>query len=1057
MMRRILTVSLRFRYIAVAASMAMLIIGGLQLRETRIDVFPEFAPPRVEVQTDALGLSAQEVEELITVPMEQGLNGMAGLETLRSKSIPQQSSIELIFAKGTDVIEARRLVAERLQTLTPTLPSWATPPVVLQPLSATSRVMKIGVRSDSLDLIDQATLVRYKIRPKLMSLPGVANVAVWGMRKNQWQIQIDPERMRAAGVTLDEVMSAASAGTDAGLLKHRTGTKIGTGGSVDSGDQRLAVQHVLPLDSAESISQIVVKREGARTILMDDVAEVVKGHQLLLGDAVINDGEGLLLIVEKLPWGNTLDVTHAVEETLALMQPALGDLEIDTTIFRPASFVELAIENLSQALTLGVLLVAIVLVFFLFQWRTAVISLVAIPLSLVAAALVLHHRGETTNTMVLAGLVIAVGVVVDDAIIDVENIVRRLREHRAAGGTRSTASIVLESSLEVRSPIVYATLIILAAAIPVFFLTGLMGSFFQPLALSYTLAVTASMLVAITVTPAMAVILLRKATLHAQPPPLVRWTQAGYTRLLRPTVRRPLAAYAVVVALVAGGAVVVPRLGQDLLPTFRERDFLMHWVLEPSASYDETMRVTKAASRELRAVPGVRNFGAHVGQAAMGDEVYGIYFVENWISIDPEQDYEETLSRVQSVVDGYPGLRRDVQTYLKERIREVLTGTGEAVVVRVYGDDLDVIEQKAHEIEEAIAAIPGVKDPHTDLQTRVPHLVVQVDLDKAQAVGLKPGDVRRQAAVYLAAEELSDVYRSGKSYDVVVWSVPQSRKSPDHVRDLLIDTPSGGTVRLADIAKVEMKSTPSMIRRIDGSRRLDVGANVEGRPLADVAADVRAAVASIQMPLGYRIEVTGEDTERTAASQRLQLLSGVAFVVILCLLYGSFRRWRLAVLSLLTLPMALVGGVLAAWLTTGTMTIGSFVGLFTVLGIAARNGILMISHCQHLEAVEGVTFGPELVIRAARERLAPILMTTLATALALVPLVVMGDVPGHEIEYPMAIVILGGLITSTLLNLFVVPSLYLRFGRAQESRLAVRTTEPVVLPPPQPQPQPVTT
>ena len=1050
MMRFILAASLRFRYIAVAASIAMLVIGGMQLRDTRVDVFPEFAPPRVEVQTDALGLSAQEVEELVTVPLEQGLTGMPGLETLRSKSIPQQSSIELIFVKGTDVIEARRLVTERLQVITPTLPSWATPPIVLQPLSATSRVMKIGVRSDSLDLIEQATIVRYKIRPQLMSLPGVANVAVWGMRKNQWQIQVDPERMREADVTLEQVMAAASAGTDAGLLKHRTGTKIGTGGYVDTADQRYVVQHNLPLDSAESISQVVVTEAGGRTVLMGDVADVVKGHQLLIGDAVINDGEGLLLIVEKLPWGNTLDVTRDVEEALAEMDPALGDLEIDTTIFRPASFVELAIENLTQALTLGILLVAVVLMFFLFQWRTALISLLAIPLSLVAAALVLHLRGETTNTMVLAGLVIAVGVVVDDAIIDVENIVRRLREHRARGGTRSTASIVLEASLEVRSPIVYATFIILAAAIPVFFLTGLMGSFFQPLALSYTLAVAASMLVAVTVTPAMALILLRKATLKAQAPPLVRWTQAAYTRLLRPTVRRPLAAYAVVVALVAGGVAVVPRLGQDLLPTFRERDFLMHWVLEPSASYEETMEVTRAASEELRAVPGVRNFGAHAGQAVAGDEVYGIYFVENWISIDPDQDYDETLANVQEVVDGYPGLRRDVQTYLKERIREVLTGAGEAVVVRVYGDDLDVIEDKAHEIEEAIAAIPGVKDPHTDLQTRIPHLVVQVDLDKAQAVGLKPGDVRRQAAVMLSAQELSDVFRSGKAYDVMVWSVPESRRNPDDVRDMLIDTPTGETVRLADIATVEMQSTPSMIRRIDGSRRLDVGANVEGRPLADVAADVEAAAAGVELPLGYRIEVVGEDTERAAASQRLNLLAVVAALVILGLLYGSFRRWRLALLSMLTLPIALVGGVLAAWLTSGTMTIGSFVGLFTVLGIAARNGILLISHCQHLETQEGVPFGPELVIRAARERLAPILMTTLATALALVPLVVMGDVPGHEIEYPMAIVILGGLLTSTLLNLFVVPSLYLRFGRSREPRHAAEQPDRVRPRAPQP-------
>jgi len=370
----------------------------------------------------------------------------------------------------------------------------------------------------------------------------------------------------------------------------------------------------------------------------------------------------------------------------------------------------------------------------------------------------------------------------------------------------------------------------------------------------------------------------------------------------------------------------------------------------------------------------------------------------------------------------------------------------------VYGDDLDVIESKAHEIEDAVKEIPGVTDAHTDLQTRIPHLVVQVDLDKAQAAGLLPGDVRRQAAVYLGAEELSDVFRTGKAYDVMVWSVPESRRTPDHVRDILIDTPSGGTVRLADIASVEMRSTPSMIRRVDGSRRLDVGANVEGRPLADVAADVEAAAASVALPLGYRIEVIGEDTERAAATQRLRLLAVVAFAVILGLLYGAFRRWRLALLAMFTLPMAVVGGLLAAWMTSATMTIGSFVGLFTVLGIAARNGILMISHCQHLEAVEGMTFGPELVIRAARERLAPILMTTLATALALVPLVVMGDVPGHEIEYPMAIVILGGLTTSTLLNLFVVPSLYLRFGRTKDPLHKAIPHDPVVQPPAPQQP-----
>jgi len=1037
-MRWIIATSLKFRYLVVVVAVGLMVFGGVQAGAMPVDVFPEFAPPRVEVQTACLGLSASEVEGLVTIPLEESLAGISGVEKMRSKSVPQLSSIELIFKEGTNLLEARQIVQERIAAVTPTLPAWATPPVMLQPLSATSRVMKIGVSSDTMSLIDLSTLVRYKIRTRLMSVPGVANVAVWGQRKNQLQVQVDPALLRAQGVSLDQVMQASADALDSGLLQYSSGSVVGTGGWIDTPNQRLNVQHVLPIISPRDLGEVPIADKKGRPLQLKDVALLVEGHQPLIGDAVINDGPGLMLIVEKLPWGNTLDITRGVERVLSELQPGLAGVLVDPTIFRPATFIEVALGNLTNALLIGSLLVVLVLGFFLFAWRTALISLIAIPLSLVSAGIVLQARGATVNTMVLAGLVIAVGVVVDDAIIDIENIVRRLRVARAQGDTRSSASIVLSASMEVRGPIIYATLIIVVAAIPVLFLEGLTGSFFRPLAMSYSLAVLASMVVALTVTPALALILLGKEPLDQRDPPVVRVLQRGYQAVLSRIVVRPLSAYATVAVLAIAGVSTLPQLGQDLLPSFKERDFLMHWVTTPSSSHPEMVRISTAASRELRAIPGVRNFGAHIGQAVAADEVVGIYFGENWISVDPKADYEETLDAIQQVVDGYPGLRRDVQTYLKERIREVLTGSGEAIVVRIYGDNPDVLRAKGEQVRQVLASTEGVVDEHVDLQVNIPQIEVEVDLAAAQRYGVKPGDVRRAAATLVAGVEVGDLYRGGKAYDVNVLSTPETRHSPKSIENLPIDTPGGGHVRLGDVASVAIRPTPNLIERDAGARHLDVGANVSGRDLGSVVGELEGKLKAIDYPLGFHAEVLGENAERIAAQRQLLLFSIAAVVGIMLLLQAAFASLRLAALALLTLPMALVGGILATYLGGGVLSLGSLVGLFTVMGIAARNGILLISHCQHLEREEGEAFGPAMVLRGARERLAPILMTTLATGLALVPLVVLGDIPGHEIEHPMAVVIVGGLVTSTLLNLFVVPSLYLRFGRPRATRERLR-------------------
>jgi len=1029
MMRWIVGASLKFRYLVVAASVALLVVGVATMRDTPVDVFPEFSQPKIEVQTITIGLSAEETEELVTVPMEQALIGLPGLDTIRSKSVPQLSDVVMLFDRGTDLLRARQLVQERVTAVTPTLPTWAAPPVMLQPLSSTSRVMKIGLTSDTVSLIDMSNIAYWKIRTRLLRVPGVANAPIWGERLKQMQVHVDPAALKRHQISLVTIMDSTAEALDAGILQYSQAFNIGTGGFIDTPNQRLNVRHVLPISSPTDLAKVPIYKQNGDRIPLSAVSDLVWDHQPLTGDAVINDGPGLMIIVEKLPWANNLEVTRGVEQAIEELKPGLPGIEIDTTIFRPASFIELSLHNLTQALLIGALLVILVIGAFLFDWRAALISVVSIPLSLVGAGLVLYVRDTTVNVMLLAGLVIALGVVVDDAIIGIQNIVRRLREHRETGSTESTASVVLEATLEVRGPIVYATAIILVAMVPIFFLQGLTGAFFSPLAFTYVLAVAASLVVAITVTPALAMILLSRSALKMRRSPLEQWLEGGYQGLLSRIVSRPKWAYGVAGLIMAAGIAVVPFLGQSLLPNFKERDFLMHWVTNPDTSGPEEVRVSVRACKELRSIPGVRNCGSHIGNAFLGDEPYGPYFGENWISVDPNVDYDKTYASVSEVVAGYPGLQRDVQTYLRERVKEVLTGAGQSIVVRIYGDDLHLLEEKADEVLEMMQGVEGTLDPKKELHSFIPQVHVKVNLAKAQRYGVKPGDVRRASATWMASEEVGDVFVAGKAYDVHVWSKPDTRDSLTDIRALPIDTASG-VVRLDQVAVVRVEPAASSISRVNATRKIDVTTNVEGRDLGSVGHDIEERLEDVHMPIGFNAEVLGENKERKSSQGRLLLFGSGAMLVIFLLLQTSFGSWRLATLSFLTLPMALVGGALAAYFTDGILSLGSLVGFYTVFGIAARNGILMINHFQHLERYEGEVFGPGLVLRGAKERLSPILMTTLAAGLALVPLVVAGRIPGHEVEYPMAIVILGGLVTSTLLNLFVVPSLYLRFGKS---------------------------
>jgi CzcA family heavy metal efflux pump len=1019
-MRWLVSISLRHAAVVLALAVIAAIAAARNAQTIPLDVFPEFAPPIVEIQTEAPGLSTPEVESLVSVPIESALAGVPGVKTIRSKSVLGLSSVVLVLEPTAERMLARQHVQERLGTITAQLPATAHAPVMLAPLSSLSRLMKIGVTSPTLSQTEMTTIVRWTVRPRLMAVPGVANVAIWGQRDKQLQVLVDPDRLQASHVTLDEVVASV-----------QDGVSIQTGGFVDTANQRLAVAHAPTVKSAGDLAGLVVKRQSAAPIRVGDVATVTTGHQAPIGDAIINDVPGLLLIVEKQLGANTLQVTRDVEAALEKLKPALGDLQVDPTIFRPATFIEMSLSNLNQALLIGCVLVVIVLIIFLADWRTALISSVAIPLSLLAAAMMLRYRGGTIDTMILAGLVIALGEVVDDAIIDVENIVRRLRLNRQLPQPRPAITVVFEASIEVRSAVVFGSLIVMLVFLPVFMLQGLSGAFFRPLATAYVLAILSSLAVALTVTPAMALLILPRH-LDAKESRLVTRLKAWYRATLPALIDRPWLAGGVLAGLMAATLASVPFLGEEFLPDFREYDFLMHWVEKPGTSIDAMRRITERASKELRTIPGVRNFGSHIGRAEVADEVVGPNFTELWISLDPDVDYDATVHKIQDVVDGYPGLYRDLLTYLRERIKEVLTGASATVVVRIEGPDLDRLQAHAAAVRNALAPIDGVVDLKAQPQVLVPQIEVKFRPDRAERLGVSASDVRRAVTTVVHGTKAGEFFEDQRFFDVVVWGTPEARGSIDAVRAIRIGVRGGSTVPLDAVADVNIAPVQNEITRENGARRIDVTCNVSGRDLGSVARDIEARLASVDLGAGYHAEVLGEYAARAESSRSLLIWGGAAVVGILLILLTDFGTISLTALVFLTLPFALVGAIAATFLTGGVLSLGSLVGLVTVIGIAARNGIMLVSHYRHMQHEERVPFGRDLVLRGAEERLSPILMTALATGLALVPIALSGEKAGHEIEHPMAVVILGGLVTSTILNLFLLPPLYLRFGRQEE-------------------------
>ena len=1034
MIRSIVKSSLRLRLLVVAVAIGVMILGIGQLRQMPVDVLPEFAPPTVELQTEALGLSASEVEQMVTVPMEQDLlNGVAWLDQIHSESVPGLSRIQLIFEPGTDLMRARQVVQERL-TQAHALPNVSSPPQMLDPVSSTGRVMMIRLSSDTVSPIEMSVLARWVVKPRLLGVNGVANVSIFGQRERQIQVLVDPTHLKAQGVALLDVITAAGNALWVSPLSFLEASTPGTGGFIDTPNQRLSIQHLLPIKNASDLAQTPLDA-GEQALRLGDVASVVEDHQPLIGDAVSPDGANdLLFVIEKAPNANTLQVTYGIDQTLEALDPGLTGVKIDTSLYRPASYIDAAAANQTPALLAAGILLALAIGIMLWDWRSAFIGAATIPLALIAATFVLYLRGVTFNAMVLTGLVVALGVVVDDVVGAVDAFRRRLQDRSAVDGETSIAEIVRESAHETRGPALYGALLIGLALVPTYlvaFQNGFPGALFGPIAVSYGLAVLASLVIALTLTPVLTYFLYSRFPAGSTASPLARLMQRGYDRILAPIVRRPSWALAIVGALLAGGLLIAPSLGTSLIPTFQDRDLLIHWEGAPGTSLPEMDRITSVVTQELRTVPGVDDAGAHLGRALMSDQSIDVNGGEIWLRLNPNADYAVTVAAVRGVVDGYPGLRNEVMTYPSERLRAVVSDSSDAIVTRLYGEDFNVLTAKAEEIRQQMAGIPGVVDPHllTSSQQE-PTLQIEVDLATAQQYGVSPGEVRRAAATLLSGVSVGSLFDDQKVFEVVVRGTPNVRNSPDSVRDLLIDTPDGGHVRLGDVAKVAMTSSPVDIRHDSVMRYVDIGAGIRDRNINAVTADINGALAGMQLPLEYHAQVLGSYAAHQATERQLLGFSIAALIAILLLLQVAFNSWKLAGLAWLSLPAALTGGLVAAFAGGGVISLGALAGLIAVFGIAARSTIAQIRDLQRLEQDAGRQLDEVQLRQGASQRLIPVMTTALATGLAMTPLAILGPVAGNEILHPMALVVLGGLATATLVNLLVLPALYPLFAPA---------------------------
>lgn len=1023
MLQAIVRFALRFRGVVFSLALAFLGYGIYSLSHASFSVFPEFAPPYVNIQTESPGLSPEQVELLVTQPLENEINGVTGIESMRSQSIQGLSVINVIFHTNTDIYRDRQLISERLTTVAGALPAGVHPPTITPLESTTGQVMVIGLTSSRRSLMDVRTVADWTVKPRLLSVPGVAAVMVFGGDVRQVQVQILPQKLIQFDLSLDDVAAAA-----------KRATAVLGAGFVEDKNQRFILRPSGQPVTADQIASTVVLRRNGVNVTLGQVAEVRDGATPPFGAALINGQTGVILNVESQYGADVLAVTRQVEQALDDLRPALQreDIVLTPDLFRPANFVDISIHNIRNSLLFGGVLVVVVLFLFLYDVRTAAISCTAIPLSLLAAIVVMDKMGYPLNTMTLGGLAIAIGEVVDDAVIDVENILRRLRQSAAGEHPRPIFDVVLGASLEVRSAVVYATFAVALIFTPILTLSGLAGRIFAPLGVAYILSILASLLVALTVTPALSMLLLGQRSLRAEEPPLAQWLRTRYVRVLEKIEEAPRLAVGAAAAITLCGFATVPFFSASFLPELHEGHFIVHMIGVPGTSLEESLRRGRQVTAALLKLPFVRSVGQRVGRAELAYDTWGPYYSEMEVDLKPlgGEAEEAAEGRMRKTLSQFNGVAFSMDTFLTERINETLSGYTAAVVANIYGNNLDQLDREAAQAARVLAGVPGVRDLQMQAPPGMPEIAVALDTPELQHWGFDPVTVLQDVQSAYEGRQVGSVYEGNRVFDVDVILPPALRRHVESVAQLPLRSPDGVYVPLGQLAHVYETSGRYAVLH-DGARRVQtITLNVSGGDVEAFVRNAQRAIAQkVKLAPGDYVQFSG--TAEAEAQSRHDLiahsaLAGLGIVLLLSIVLANARN---LVLVLVNLPFALVGGVLAVFAGGGVLSLGAMVGFVTLFGITLRNSIMLISHYEHLVNVEDRAWGIRTAIDGASERLVPILMTALVTGLGLLPLAIGSSTPGQEIEGPLAIVILGGLLTSTALNLLLLPTLALRYGK----------------------------
>lgn len=1022
MLAALVRFSIRFYGIVIALVVLILLYGGYRFSTAGLDIFPAFSPKQVVIQTESPGLSSEQVEVLVTQQIEMAVSGLIGMESVRSESIQGLSVVTVTFEEDSDIYRNRQLVGERLASLAGRLPQGIGMPVAMPLSSSSATVLTIGLSSDNKDLMALRSLADWTLVPRLLSVPGVADVNVFGGEIAQLQIQVDPVQLHRFNLALDDIIQAAS---QAGNIQG--------GGFIENENQRFTLQVTGQPVTPEKFAKIIVKRDQGRNITLAEVATIAYAPEPPIGAAQIMGKPGIVMMVIGQYGSNTLTVSRQVEQALKEFEPIFSKqgITFHSHLFRPADYIETSLANLSRHLLVGGLFVIIILYLFLFDFRTALISALAIPLSLIGAVIVLLEAGVNLNIMVLGGLAIALGEVVDDAIIDTENIFRRLRENRLSNQPLPVAEVVYKASLEVRSSVVYASFIVALVFVPLLTLNGVAGRLFAPLGYSYILAILMSLLVALTLTPALCYVLLGRQAGDDEPP-LIRRIKPRYGALLSFAIGRFKTVMTVSMVLCLAGLLAFLGLDSKFLPELREGHYIVHTASIPGTSLQESLRIGSKLTEQFMKIEGVESVSQWAGRAERGADTYGSHYSEYEVRLKPMSGsgQQRVLNRLRDILSGFPGILFEANTFLTERVDETISGYTSPVVVNIYGNDLAVLDDKAQALAELMRGIPGAADVQLRSPPGTPLMQIDLDLDQLGFWGVLPSQVINTLQAAYETRIVGKHAQGNKIFNIAVALAPELREQPESIAQLPIRTQDGSLIRLAQVAEIRHAASRYNILHQGAQRRQTVTCDIVDRDLDDFMRELKARVLEeIPFPADVYPEFTGAAIEQAQARNELilhALLAGAGALLFIYIAIGSFRH---VLLTLANLPFALIGGVAAVVVTGASLSVGSVVGFVTLFGITARNSIMLLSHYRYLVEVEGKSWNLETAMQGAQERLPAILMTALVTGLAMFPIAFDSDNPGREIMGPMAAIIIGGLTSSTLLNLLLLPGVLLHYGK----------------------------